>query len=401
MNILLHLLCISFVKDSLGHGGMFYPFPWHTSNYDERLKAQDPETMSPWKVRYENELPKPTNMKICEGDRCLFHKYIAEWGSTNAVVPEVTLDEDMYDDKMGQLPKWSVTCPWSAPGQAYTPCNDGCGVNGLNPCGCNEDACINYGDYCPNIDVTKLVYGTCCSSGSDCPHYDGGKSAMKFWEDGFYTEANTPIIKWTQGEPAVVEWLMTAQHRGGYAYRLCRVPSDGVSAITEDCFENGHLDFAKDKKSYVFHLPKGSWSGIWDPNTSWIERAIVTTRHGTKPDNSEWAKINLPGLYKMEGGEMIDVPRTDYSDSCYDKNLIGPGCDYMNGKWKCDDLCQKKMEEDGVIDGLQGKWAFKDYVEVPEDRFPPGKYVLSFRWDSQRKPQVWNSCANIEIVGKE
>ena len=129
---------------------MFYPFPWHTSNYDERLKAQDPETMSPWKVRYENVLPKPTNMKICEGDRCLFHKYIAEWGSTNAVVPEVTLDEDMYDDKMGQLPKWSVTCPWSAPGQAYTPCNDGCGVNGLNPCGCNEDACINYGDYCPN-----------------------------------------------------------------------------------------------------------------------------------------------------------------------------------------------------------------------------------------------------------
>ena len=37
---------------------------------------------------------------------------------------------------------------------------------------------------------------------------------MKFWEDGFYTEANTPIIKWAQGEPAVVEWLMTAQHRG-------------------------------------------------------------------------------------------------------------------------------------------------------------------------------------------
>ena len=129
---------------------MFYPFPWHTSNYDERLKAQDPETMSPWRVHYWNELPKPTNMKICEGDRCLFHKYIAEWGSTNAVVPEVTLDEDMYDDKMGERPKWTVYYPWSAPGQAYAPCNDGCGVNGLNPCGCNEDACINYGDSCPN-----------------------------------------------------------------------------------------------------------------------------------------------------------------------------------------------------------------------------------------------------------
>ena len=44
--------------------------------------------------------------------------------------------------------------------------------------------------------------------------YDGGKSAMKFWEDGFYTEANTPIMKWTQGEPALVKWMMVAQHRG-------------------------------------------------------------------------------------------------------------------------------------------------------------------------------------------
>ena len=44
--------------------------------------------------------------------------------------------------------------------------------------------------------------------------YEGGKSAMKFWEDGIYTEANTPILKWTQGEPALVEWMMTAQHRG-------------------------------------------------------------------------------------------------------------------------------------------------------------------------------------------
>ena len=83
-----------------------------------------------------------------------------------------------------------------------------------------------------------------------------------------------------------------------------------------------------------------SSSKIWDPNTSWLERPIVTTRSGTKPDNSEWAKINLPGLYKIVDGEYIDVPRTDYSDSCYDKGLIGPGCDYSNGKWKCDDLCK-------------------------------------------------------------
>ena len=41
---------------------------------------------------------------------------------------------------------------------------------------------------------------------------------MKFWDDGFFTEANTPIIEWTEGEPALVEWIMTAQHRGNKCY---------------------------------------------------------------------------------------------------------------------------------------------------------------------------------------
>ena len=47
--------------------------------------------------------------------------------------------------------------------------------------------------------------------------------------------------------------------------------------------------------------------------------------------------------------------------------------------------------------GDNAQWAFKDLVEVPED-IEPGDYILSFRWDSQRTPQVWNSCANIRIV---
>ena len=133
---------------------MYYPFPWHTSNYGEKLKAKDPETMSPWAVHFGTELPKPNNsMKICEGKwpDCHFHMGRAEWGSANARVKEVTLDEAMYDDKMNKKrPWWTKYSPWSAPGQAYIPCNDGCGVNGLNPCGCNGKACeTNSKDSCP------------------------------------------------------------------------------------------------------------------------------------------------------------------------------------------------------------------------------------------------------------
>ena len=42
-------------------------------------------------------------------------------------------------------------------------------------------------------------------------------------------------------------------------------------------------------------------------------------------------------------------------------------------------------------------WGIKDLVQVPQS-LETGRYVLSFRWDTQNTPQVWNTCANIEIV---
>ena len=70
---------------------------------------------------------------------------------------------------------------------------------------------------------------------------------------------------------------------------------------------------------------------------------MVKTKTGTTPHGSEWAKVNLP-----RRGTSLD------------------------------------------------EWAFKDLVEVPES-LEPGEYVLSFRWDCQESPQVWNSCANIHV----
>ena len=38
-----------------------------------------------------------------------------------------------------------------------------------------------------------------------------------------------------------------------------------------------------------------------------------------------------------------------------------------------------------------------DEVEIPQD-LAPGDYVLSFRWDCEQAPQIWNACANVEIT---
>ena len=87
----------------------------------------------------------------------------------------------------------------------------------------------------------------------------------------------------------------------------------------------------------------------WHPNDEyyhedgWLPIKLVKTKTGTTPHGSQWAKVNLP-----RRGTSLD------------------------------------------------EWAFKDLVEVPES-LEPGEYVLSFRWDCQESPQVWNSCANIHI----
>ena len=76
---------------------------------------------------------------------------------------------------------------------------------------------------------------------------------------------------------------------------------------------------------------------------NWVEKDLITTTEGTTPEGSMWAKVDLP------------VPQEAIAS-----------------------------------------WGFKDLLEVPED-LETGDYVLSFRWDCEKTPQVWNSCANIRV----
>ena len=38
-----------------------------------------------------------------------------------------------------------------------------------------------------------------------------------------------------------------------------------------------------------------------------------------------------------------------------------------------------------------------DQLKVPAD-LAPGSYSLSWRWDCEQTPQVWNSCADITVT---
>ena len=124
--------------------------------------------MNPFWIDFENMLPNPyqhnpdMDIEICEyPELCEFHLGRYEWGSTGVFVKDITLDEEMFDDKMyvGERDPKTDLNPWSAPGQAYAPCNDGCGINGLNPGGCEDQAFENLEDSCPNgISTLYLIF---------------------------------------------------------------------------------------------------------------------------------------------------------------------------------------------------------------------------------------------------
>ena len=41
---------------------------------------------------------------------------------------------------------------------------------------------------------------------------------------------------------------MEANHGGGYSYRLCKIPDEGKSGLTEECFQKTPLFFASNEQ---------------------------------------------------------------------------------------------------------------------------------------------------------
>ena len=144
--------------------------------------------------------------------------------------------------------------------------------------------------------------------------------------------------KWVRGSTVPVGFV-AIYHGGGYNYRLCKMPSIGKIGLTEECFKRNILKFAENVTYW-----RDSTDYWQDPPTdlSWQTEEKTDVTEGTYPVGSAW-------------------------------RYQGP-IDYDNFRERF----------------------YKDLVVVPED-LEPGEYVLSWRWDAATAPQVWVSCANIEI----
>ncbi|CAE7405037.1 unnamed protein product, partial [Symbiodinium pilosum] len=106
---------------------------------------------------------------------------------------------------------WSRKNPWRAPGKAPV-FGSGCGIFG----GLEDPVVDSAGNLMP----------------SHIPGTDGKTLPEK------------EAMIWPKGSAQEVAWAITANHGGGYSYRLC--PKS--SSITEECFQKHVLRFATDKQ---------------------------------------------------------------------------------------------------------------------------------------------------------
>merc|ERR1712088_286270 len=159
--------------------------------------------------------------------------------------------------------------PWAAPGQAPT-LGGGCGVFGGNPNGC------------PWGKDDRPAGSQC---GQDEPLGRGGRGTSSFGTDArFYDFPDMITTEWEIGSVQEVAWSSKGGHRGGYTYRLCKMPKGGRTAITEDCFTKNVLEFATN-----FTMIKAIKNG--KSEKGWEQFDQVDLREGTYPEGSVWRPV--------------------------------------------------------------------------------------------------------------
>ena len=130
--------------------------------------------------------------------------------------------------------------------------------------------------------------------------------------------------EWQVGSIQDVVWSSAGGHRGGYNYRLCKLPNEGRTEITEECLTKNVLEFATN-----FTMIKGM----------------------NKPGEGTWEKFE----------------QTDLSEGTYPEGSVWrPVGKYLKSK-------VMTMRKDSVV--------------VPAS-LAPGDYVLGWRWDSNGGNQV-------------
>ena len=238
---MLVIILFSSIPLVFGHGGMLWPPSWQNGQYKsiEMVDSNDIASDTP-------VIDPTTNREIRKTTAFLTdHTFVSGHGLEYAFVGEKTNQE------IGKKGYCATTkTPWASPGRAPS-LGGGCGLFRGNPNSC-EGECT----------MPREVFSQ-------------GSSAL----DIEFPEAAT--TEWVIGSVQDVAWLTKGGHRGGYTYRLCRLPQEGKKGLTEECFAQNVLKFATQHTMMQDLEKPGAWKKV--------EQEDLT--EGTYPAGSAWRNI--------------------------------------------------------------------------------------------------------------
>jgi hypothetical protein len=243
--------------------------------------------------------------------------------------------------------------------------------------------------------------------------------------------------EWEIGGVATVGFSMVANHGGGYSWRLCK-KSDGVS---EECFQKTTLPFHGDHSwlQYTDLIPSRDESGPLKFPKVEIPRVTVPGDQ-VHPAGSHWARNPIPSCKYCDqskcGGLLPDLTEkvtlspydmypenyTQYGgNDWYKQEMCAQQCSGFNwmqcppGTAQFDepapgisgylgrfailgDIEVKDITKPPKVVGIEGfDYSVMDEVQIP-DELEEGEYLLSWRWDCEQSPQIWQQCADIRLV---
>jgi len=335
---LLVLLPFAFLASVSAHGGMMWPPAWQ-DGFGRPIEALTNDSVfSLPVVRDPNSGRAVVNIK----------SWLTDQAYTGGIGDQFKGKGPVTNDNNKKLPKFDrckgdcvkVRNPWAAPGQAPV-LGGGCGVFGGNPLGC------------PAGKDTRPVGSQC---GQDKPIGRGKRGTSSFGTDARLFDFPQMITtEWQVGSTQDVVWTSSGAHRGGYTYRLCKMPSGGRADITEECFAKNVLEFATSFTMIKAMNKKGE--GEWEK----FEQTDLS--EGTYPEGSVWRPV---GIY-------LKSELTLRKDSVVVPSTLAPG-DYVLG-WRWDGSGGKQVWQScasmRLVDGPSARTAEEDQDYEDDDDDTP------------------------------
>jgi hypothetical protein len=331
-----------------------------------------------------------------------------QWFSQPMVIPgEPTLNEPQFrtynvDVKDGTH-DWSRKMPWRAPGQAPVR-GSGCGVAGGSP--------------------VKI------------PNGGDGVYGFEMGADGLDLPEKKPT-EWQIGGVATVGFALLANHGGGYSWRLCKKNTSALQIVTEECFQENTLPFHGTHSwlQYIDEVP--SRDAFLHPGTTKYPKVeiprVVVPGDQVHPTGSHWARNPIPSCKYCDQSKCgtllpnLTEPVTLFphpegyafgGDAWFKQELCAQECSGFSFLQCPPGMTQFEEPAPGIsgyvqnlgpiigddaatYGGLPGfSYNVMDEVEIPAD-LQEGDYLLSWRWDCEQSPQIWQQCADIRLVKAE